>query len=330
MSLLFGASLLSSSALAAEAKDFFVGKTITYIVATKTGGGYDRYARLIAEFMEKHIEGVGIRVINVPGAGHLVGANRLSVAPADGLTIGTFNTGLIYAQMLGRPGLKFDLNGLSWIGKAASDPKVFVIGRQSSIDSIRGLRERAGPILLPSAGVGSASHTEILLLSHALGFDVKIVPGFSGSEAELSVLRGEMNGIYGSFSSPRPFVEDRNGAFLFHVGGTDEIPDGLPSASDLALDDGGRRVVATIEKIAGLARLTAAPGGVPPGRLAVLRAAYRDALADPELLERAGEWKIPIDPLIGDDVAEWVRSILSAKSGIRAIVSSAIGKAGAE
>jgi hypothetical protein len=53
-------------------------------------------------------------------------------------------------------------------------------------------------------------------------------------------------------------------------------------------------------------------------------------LADPELLERAVEWKIPIDPLIGDDMAEWVRSILSEESGIRAMVSSAIGKAGAE
>ena len=32
---------------AAQAQDFYDGKTITYIVATEPGGGYDTYARLI-------------------------------------------------------------------------------------------------------------------------------------------------------------------------------------------------------------------------------------------------------------------------------------------
>jgi hypothetical protein len=39
-------------------------------------------------------------VQNVPGAGHIVGADEVYVSRPDGLTIGTFNTGLIFAQLL--------------------------------------------------------------------------------------------------------------------------------------------------------------------------------------------------------------------------------------
>ena len=58
----------------------FEGETITYIVATQPGGGYDTYARLIARYMERHLGGVRIRIRNVPGAGNIVGANQLFVA----------------------------------------------------------------------------------------------------------------------------------------------------------------------------------------------------------------------------------------------------------
>ena len=56
--------------------DFFKGKTITYIVATKPGGGYDTYGRLIAKYLSKHLDATVI-VKNVPGAGDIIGANQL-------------------------------------------------------------------------------------------------------------------------------------------------------------------------------------------------------------------------------------------------------------
>ena len=71
-----------------RAMNFSLDKTVTYIVATSPGGGYDTYARLIARYMEKHLDGVEIRIRNVPGAGNIVGANQLFVAKPDGLTIG--------------------------------------------------------------------------------------------------------------------------------------------------------------------------------------------------------------------------------------------------
>ena len=117
------------------AKAFFKGKVITYIVAAKPGGGYDTYARLITRHMATHMPGTKIKVENVPGAGNIIGANRIYRSKPDGLTIGTFNTGLVYAQLLGREGVKFDLAKMVYIGKAASDPRVLIMSTQSDIGS---------------------------------------------------------------------------------------------------------------------------------------------------------------------------------------------------
>src|SRR3954464_6402364 len=117
----------------AQAADtsMFKGKTITYIVATGPGGGYDSYGRLIARYLQKYLPGSRVLVRNVPGAGHIVGANTIYAARPDGLTIGMFNTGLIYDQLIGRQGVMFDLGKFTWIGKAADDTRALVVANTS-------------------------------------------------------------------------------------------------------------------------------------------------------------------------------------------------------
>jgi tripartite-type tricarboxylate transporter receptor subunit TctC len=88
------AGLLANAAMAADGADYFRGKTVNYIVATAPGGGYDFHGRLLAEYMQRHLAGSTFVVKNMPGAGHILGANYIYASKADGLTIGTFNTGL--------------------------------------------------------------------------------------------------------------------------------------------------------------------------------------------------------------------------------------------
>src|SRR5262245_30907799 len=93
---LAGGLMAASIAMPAHAQsgaDYFKGKTVTYIVATAAGGGYDLYGRLVAEYMQRYLPGSTFIVRNLPGAGHLVGANTIYASRGDGLTIGTFNTG---------------------------------------------------------------------------------------------------------------------------------------------------------------------------------------------------------------------------------------------
>jgi len=75
-------------AQAQDGAEFFNGKTVTYVVATEPGGGYDTNGRLVAEFMQKHLPGSTFVVRNMPGAGHIIGAqggfHRSSQHPAIG------------------------------------------------------------------------------------------------------------------------------------------------------------------------------------------------------------------------------------------------------
>src|ERR1700752_602201 len=140
-------------AFAQTGTEFFKGRTVTYIVATAPGGGYDLYGRLVSEFMQRYLPGSTFVVKNVPGAGHLIGANTIYASRADGLTIGTFNTGLLYNQIVKLDGVQFDLEKMSWIGKASSDPRVMTLGNQVPIKTYKDLMENKQTLNFSTSGI---------------------------------------------------------------------------------------------------------------------------------------------------------------------------------
>jgi tripartite-type tricarboxylate transporter receptor subunit TctC len=82
--LFFLAFLATQSNLWAQSP-FYQGKTITVIAAASAGSAYDLYARLMAQFMGKHIPGQPNFIVqNMQGAGSIIGANYIyGVAKAD-------------------------------------------------------------------------------------------------------------------------------------------------------------------------------------------------------------------------------------------------------
>jgi tripartite-type tricarboxylate transporter receptor subunit TctC len=304
------ALLLATAPLARAAEsapDFYKGKTITYIVATSPGGGYDTYGRLVARYMNKYLPDSKIIVRNIPGAGHVVGANTIYAARPDGLTIGTFNTGLIYLQLLHEAGVRFDLAKMSWIGKAASDTRVLVLSKSSGVKSVQELLDRSKPpIKLFAAGVGSAGYIDTRLAISAIHLNVQLIPGYNGSEGTMSMLRGETQGTIGSQSSYAQFVNDGNGFYALEAGG----PAGskIPQADRFAQDDNARQLLKMIAAESDIARLTAGPPGIQADRLELLRTVFLKALADPQLLADAKKMEAPIEPASG----EHVQAVISA------------------
>ena len=173
------------------------GRTLTYIVATGPGGNYDAYGRLIGRFMQKYLPGSRVIVRNVPGAGHIVGANTLYASRPDGLTIGTFNTGLIYTQLLEREGVQFDLAQMEWIGSAAHDVRVIILPTNSPYGSFQEYIDSGDVLRVAAAGVGSAAYNDTRIVAEALHLNVEIIPGFEGNEGQMSMMRGEVTGLLG-------------------------------------------------------------------------------------------------------------------------------------
>jgi tripartite-type tricarboxylate transporter receptor subunit TctC len=309
---------------AADEAVYFKGKTITYIVATTNGGGYDFYARMVSRHMARFMPGTTFAVVNRPGAGHIVGTNLIYAARPNGLTIGTFNTGLIYAQLVGKPGIKFDLRRMSWIGKAASDPRMVVTGANLPFKSILDFRKPGPPFRFGGSGIGGAAYSETVMLTRAFDLNVRIIPGYGGTHSQLAILRGELVGMMGGESSVQGFVKSGKGRAILQIGGKPE--GGVPLARDLPTSAEGKALIALISSQAELARFTAGPPDIPPARLAVLRKAYKQALESKEFNEQAAKADKPVDPGFGDNVEEVVRAAFRQTPATIALLKDVLGR----
>jgi tripartite-type tricarboxylate transporter receptor subunit TctC len=312
----------TDSEAADGARAFFRGKTMTYIVATDPGGGYDTYGRLISKYLTRHL-GLGVVVVkNIPGGGHVRGMNVIHAARPDGLTLGTFNTGLIYAQLLGRDGLPGDLRRMSWVGKAGLEPRVLTMSAKSGFRSLEDIRSVTRPLLLGTNGVGNESYYDSLLLAHALDLRIRLVFGMASREAQLSMMRGEIDGEVGSLSTYRAFIRNGYGFAVLRVGRGEGVDESIADAGHLTTTADGKAIVDFVASLAELLRWTAGPPGIPEDRLTVLRDGYMSALRDPDLLAEARKLDIPIAPMDGATLAREIDGVLDLRAEMVALIRS--------
>lgn len=321
-----GFAVLAATSGVSQAQDgaaFYNGKTVNYIVATAPGGGYDTYGRLVAEYMQKYLPGSTFVVRNMPGAGHLIGTNAIYAAKPDGLTLGTFNTGLVYNQIVGNEGIKFDLNKFSWVGKAAADPRVFMVAAQSPIKSWADLAASKEPLNFSTAGPGSASYVETVILTKTLNLPIKMQTGYNGSDDQLAMRRGEIIGTIASRSSIDQFVKNGYGRMIAQIGGTEKD---VPQLKTLVKAGAGQDLLALIESQSEIARLTAASPGVPAPQLAALRDAYRKVMEDKDLKARAEKLGLPVEPAYGEEIAKMIATALKQTPETATLLKEAMAK----
>jgi tripartite-type tricarboxylate transporter receptor subunit TctC len=311
-----------------DPKAFFAGKTLTYIVATEAGGGYDTYGRLVSQYLGQQLGVRTVVVKNVPGGGHIVGTNELYRARSDGLTLGMFNSGLIYAQLLGRRALHAKLDQMSWIGKAGGEPRVLITSKQSGFRSIEDVRRAGRPLLMAVGGVGTEGYIDSTLLTSAVGFTTKVVLGLATRDSQLSMMRGDTEAQFVSASTGRPLLEGGYGQAIMRVGSGPGVDDRVPDAAAIVTTDDGRRLVTLIQSVATLSRWTAGPPGIPAERLAVLRAAHAAALNDPGLIAAARKLGLPIQPMDGAALSDAIARVLKQPSETLALLASVSGEPG--
>lgn len=306
-----GIALLFPAPAFAADTGMFKGKTITYIVATTPGGGYDTYGRLIARYLQKFLPGSRVVVKNVPGAGNIIGANTIYAAKPDGLTIGMFNTGLIYDQLTHRDGVQFDLTKFSWIGKAASEGRALLIAKASGIKSFDDMLKAKTPIKFAASGIGAASYNDTRILADALHLKVQIINGFTGNEGEMSMLRGEVAAQVGSVDSLEQFVKSGHGFWGLALSGAPSELLGVPRAISYVKDERGKKMLALLQALSEMGRLTAGPPGIPANALAAERDALTTMMQDPQFLADAKKLNLPIDYLPGDVVDTRIKAALN-------------------
>jgi len=318
--------LLLANVSVAAAKTFYDGKIIKIIVATKPGGGYDWYGRIAAQFMQKYLPGSTIIVKNVPGAGHVIGANLIYASKPDGLTFGIFNRALGMTQLAGLKGVKFDLAKMSWLGSASIEPMTFVVSDKSGIKNLDDVF-KAKKIRIASPGVGTEGYVTPLLFAKMMGLDNFVFSsGFGGGEADMAMIRGEVDAQFSSLGSAASFIEQGNGIpIMFTAQKPVKGYEQVPLIQNVVKDKKYQPVIDLLFTISMLGRPFIGPPSIPPDVLETLRDAFKKAFHDPENIELSEKSGKPIDYVSGPEAESLAKSILDVSPDVVDLIKQAYG-----
>jgi tripartite-type tricarboxylate transporter receptor subunit TctC len=322
-------ALMARQAAAGEtAGEFYSGARIRWIVPYRPGGGYDQYSRLIAPFFERY-SGARVEIVNLPGAGGLKGAVEVYKSPATGLHIGIMNgSALVGNAIAGTAGADYDVTSYSYIGRISSEERVLVASSASGLQSFDGIRNATAPAVIGATGRGGSTYIDAVISARAFGYGQKLIDGFdSSADVRLAMLRGDVDAMWGSLGSAAEGIAAGEFVPVLRTGGaTDPLLDGVPAVTDFAedFDTETAALVAAWLALGGVGRPLAAPPGVPEDRLAFLREALRQAMADPEFAARSGSVARELDYLGGEEMLAEVRRALDVDAAAREVLVAAI------
>lgn len=304
-------ALLTLGPSAGSAQEFYKGKTVTVFVGFEPGASYDFYGRLLARHIGKHLPGnPTVIVSSMPGAGGLRAANHLfAVAPRDGTAIGIVTLSLWLEEVLGNPAVKYKTEEYNWIGRVSDVVGVIMSWNTSKTKIASDLRMHEIPIA--TTGPGSTTYGYSLLLNAFANTRFKIVSGYQGSAPSmLAMERGEVEAATTDWNLLRTgksdWLRDKTvNVLLLHSGKRlAELPD-VPAAAEMAETPEGRQILtlyASGQDIVGRSFL--APPGLPPARVAELRAAFDAAMNDPELKAEIATAGADFNPLTGVELQQ--------------------------
>ena len=326
MKTLFWLSLFVLSTSTASAQShFYQGKTITVVAASSAGSAYDLYARLMAQFMGKHILGnPNFIVQNMPGAGSIIGANYVySVAKPDGLTIGAIQPSIYFNQLSKQPEVKYDWSKFSWLGSSDKSDHLLYMRADLPYKSLADVRRAREPPKCGSTGAGTSGSYLPRLLEETLGTKFMIIAGYKGgAEIDLATERGELHCralTIQAYHSREPYHTWRKTGFariLIQTGKTRDpriadAPTIYELMNEYKTPESERRLLPLVFAASDFGRPIVAPPGVPPDRIKILREAFVRTMNDPELLAEAKRKNLDITPSTGDELEALAKQVMA-------------------
>ncbi|MFC0216946.1 Bug family tripartite tricarboxylate transporter substrate binding protein [Pseudochelatococcus lubricantis] len=208
--------------------------TIQIVVPFNPGGSTDPFVRFLAEELQ-HKLGKPVVVINKPGAGGVVGTAEAARNSGDGSTLlfssSSFLTGPAYNPNAGYDPVK-KFKAISVLGFN----EFMIIGSPAAgVTTIDDLfaKNKAGKIVMSTAGVGSSTHFVGRMVSNELGLKPRILHMKSSGEAMMEVIAGRADYYVGSVGSSAPYLNNNQGKAVLYLGKgrRPEFPE-VPSAAE--------------------------------------------------------------------------------------------------
>ena len=321
LAMLMGHVALMNAVAQADEAAFYDGKTLTFIVGTSAGGGYDLYMRLLAEYMPRHIPGhPKVVVQNMSNASGRGAANHIyTQAPKDGTVFGMCSAGIVLGEALDPAQVRYRSKDFGWIGTMTTMTDVLAVFKTSGVATLQDAKQT--PVILGAMGKDSALRLQPALVNALLGTKFKIVTGYAGgNEVNLAMERGEVSGRtnqWNSWEAQRPqWIEEKKLNYLLQIG--PRLPElaEVPAFGDMVKDPNHKALVDLLEVLQWVGRAAYTTPGVPNARLAALREAFDKTMIDPDYIARIETMKLDRYVRSGAETQAYITRIMSNSEAV--------------
>jgi tripartite-type tricarboxylate transporter receptor subunit TctC len=308
------AGIFMATAAVGQGAPSYQGKTIRMIIPSGAGGGYDAYARVLAQHLDKHLPGKPTIITqNMPGASGMIATNWAAsdAAPKDGSVIVATYNALIIEPLFDTKTAKYDPRKFEWIGSISKQQQICVTWHASPVKSIDQAKERE--VIVSSTGVTGNSATMPKMLNAMIGTKFKVVTGYTTTESRLAVERGEAEGIcglsYSTLKASNPdWIINKRINVLVQTGAT--VQQGLenvPLLLNLVADPDNKKVLEMLAFPEEMGRPFLMPPGTPKEYVAVMRKAFDETMKDPAFLADAEKTRLEVNPVSGAEMEKMVQ-----------------------
>ena len=268
---------LASPARAQEAP-FPQKGAVEITVLFPAGTSADVTARLLAEGLAKHL-GVGILVVNRPGAGGAIGYKYVAAQKPDGYSLVWNSNSVSTTYHSGM--MPFDYRAFDPVARVLSETPILVVRSEAKwktlADLIADAKARPRVISVGNSGVGSHTHISAVALFKAAGAEVTEVP-FAAAQVVPSLIGGHVDALVQLPAALAAYIKSGSVRVLAALAQKRDplLPD-VPTAAEQGVD-------ASLEAWRGIA----VPKGTPKPVIAAIEAAIRKTAESPEFA-RASE-----------------------------------------
>jgi tripartite-type tricarboxylate transporter receptor subunit TctC len=307
------AMFMAVPAMADPVADFYRDRTVTVIVPLEAGGVYSNFARVLERHLGRHIPGnPNVVVQHMPGAGGVNATNyAYNVAPKDGTTLITINSGVVAFAVLNKDKVRFDPLKFNWLSAWGETVTVLTVMNTAPAHSIDEAKTKQ--VVMGGIGRATASYQLPAVLNEYLGTKFKIITGYTGGgPIRIAMEKGEVDGFAGLWEFWKTAQPDwlRDGKLVQLVQLATkkhrELKE-VPLLTDLARNE-EQKALFTFMSVGGVsARGIQLPPGVPEERVKAMRKAVDDTFADPAFVEEAKKHQFDIEPISAEETYETVR-----------------------
>ena len=319
---------LAAAAPQGHAGPAYDGKDVTLIVPNSPAGMMSQYAQALAPLLAKNLGASNVRVENQPGAGGLKGTNNLWKADPDGMTIAFTNVPtLLVAQIAESPGVQFDAPKFVFLGRVASDPRLILVGSQSTIKTVDDIRGLGRPFVYASQGTDEDFYT-MVVLADTLGYELKIVTGYEGAaDTALAVIKGDADGqMTGWPGSAAAIASGEMRPVVFATTERQDVAKDVPTVFEYLKDETKKQQLGAVAAILALSRGFFGPPDMDQAAVEEMRAAVEKTLTDPEVVKEMEGKGMPIVFLSGAEQQELVKEVFAAAGDLTPVFKAALAK----